>query len=238
MKLDKNLPIPLYHQLRSILETKVVTEEWPAGYQLPTEHELAESLEVSRITVKRAISDLVHAGLLYRQQGKGTFVANQKKDEDIYRLVKISNGEESFPHKTISYSVEAAGASLAKKLGVKSDEFVIKLNRLKIDNNEPAVLEFSYLPYDICPDFSLEMIEDELIYNVLRNRYNVQLDRAKVYITPQIANEYEASLLQIEKGSSVFVMERTTYSDQNRIVEYSKFIERQDKARYFIEVKL
>ncbi|MFM1655229.1 GntR family transcriptional regulator [Brevibacillus sp. B_LB10_24] len=238
MKLDKNSPIPLYHQLKTIIEEKIALEEWLPGFQLPTENELAEALEVSRITVKRAITDLVHAGLLYRQQGKGTFVTRKGREEDLYQSVSLANDDASYPHKTVSFSIEPAGESIAKALGIAKSDLVAKINRIKLVDEEPTVIEYSYLPCDVCPDFTPQLIENDLIYNVLKKRYQVVLDRAKIYLASSVANEYEASLLKIRKGTSVIVMERTTYTSQNRIVEFSKFIERSDRARYYLEVKL
>ena len=243
MKLDKELPIPLYHQLKKVIEEKILSREWPPGYQLPTEVELAKMLNISRITIKRAIFELVNEGLLYRQQGKGTFVSSEREEKDLFQLVTLSNGEEDtgkglHPHQTISFSIEPAGLQLAAKLNVLESDTVIKIHRLKIDNDEPVGVEYSYLPYSRFKDFTLSLIEDDLIYNVLKTRYKVPLDRAKIYLAPATANGYEATLLNIAEGSPLFVWERTTFAKDQGIVEYSKFMIRQDKARYYLEVSL
>jgi GntR family transcriptional regulator len=70
------------------------------------------------------------------------------------------------------------------------------------------------------------------------NRYGMKLDTAKIYFSTIIAEEYEANLLQIEKGTELFVIERYTYNEFKQAIEYSKFIIRQDKSKYFIEIKL
>src|SRR5699024_11397847 len=74
MKVNKDLSIPLYQQVKDYLKDKITSCEWEVGYQLPTEKELAAQFHVSNITVKRAVLELVNKGLLHRQSGKGTFV--------------------------------------------------------------------------------------------------------------------------------------------------------------------
>ena len=238
MKLNKNLPIPLYHQLKTMIEGKIDSEEWPPGYQLPTEKELVESLQVSRITVKGAIIDLVKEGRLYRQQGKGTFVSAKREEKDIYQLVSFSDGDKGFPHHTLNFVTEPAGVGLSHVMELQDTDLVVKMKRIKVEDSTPVAIEYSYIPHSICPNLTQVMIENDLLYNVMKKEYGVQLKKAKIYLSPSIASEHEASLLKIKKGTSVYTWERKTYSTEEELVEYSKFIIRQDKAKYYLEVSL
>lgn len=240
MQLNKNLPTPLYYQVQEILEAKISTGEWGEGYQLPTEKELAHYFNVSTITVKRAVHELVNRGILYRIRGKGTFVSNHSKEKDLFNLVTFGHEhEKKHPHKLLHSTVERAqDIIVAKKLGLKPNQRVFKIHRLKIDNNEPAALEYSYLVYDHCPDFSPSLIENELIYNVIESYCGVQLEKAKIYFSTTVADQYEADRLNIKEGMPLIVLERTTYLSQHQPVEYSKFVVRQDKADYYFEVHL
>jgi len=239
MKLNKDLPTPLYHQVKNYLEERI-TLDWEEGHQLPSEKELAQQFNVSNITVKRAIHDLVNRGLLYRQRGRGTFVS-KKEDKDIFQLVTLRNELEdtrSHPHKILSFKKVKAGVNIGKALSIKPTDEVYKIHRLKIEEKNPVVIEYTYIPTSLFPGLTEQIIDDDLIYNMFTNKYGMSLDKAKIFFSTIIASEYEANLLQISEGEQLFVIERYTYNESREVLEYSKFIIRQDKARYFIEVKL
>jgi GntR family transcriptional regulator len=239
MQLNKDLPTPLYYQIQEILEGKISSGQWQEGYQLPTEKELARQYDVSTITVKRAVHELVNRGILYRVRGKGTFVSSRVNEKDLFNLVTFGQeNEKDHPHKLLHSTIEYAKGVVAKKLELKANERVFKIQRLKIDEHEPAALEYSYLVYDLCPGFSPSLIEDRLIYNVIEDVCGVRLEKAKIYFSTTVADAYEAEILNVEKGMPLIVLERTTYLAENRPVEYSKFVVRQDKADYFFEVHL
>jgi GntR family transcriptional regulator len=125
---------------------------------------------------------------------------------------------------------------VAEKLGLESKTKIFKIKRLKIDNSEPVTLEYTYLPYEICPGLTPDDINNELIYNILRKKFHVSLGRAKLIVKPYIARDEKADRLQVESGTPVFKWERITYSKQGEIIEYSKFYDRQDKTTYYTEI--
>lgn len=240
MKLNRDLPTPLYHQVKDYLEENIIQGNWEEGYQLPAERELAKQLKVSSITVKRAIHDLVDRGLLFRQRGKGTFVS-KREDKDIFQLVTLRNeasDQKSHPHKTLSFEVLDAGHSVGTALNIEPSDKVYRIHRLKIEDSNPVVIEYTHIPTSIFPSLTKQAIDDDLIYNMFVNKYGVYLGKAKIYFSTIIASEYEANLLNIESGEQLFVIERYTFTQDEQAVEYSKFIIKQDKTRYFVEVKL
>ncbi|MCI1589001.1 GntR family transcriptional regulator [Heyndrickxia oleronia] len=240
MKVNKNLPTPLYHQVKDYLEEKIILGEWDPGYQLPTEKELSAQFQVSTITVKRAIHDLVNKGILYRQRGKGTFVSS-KEDKDIYQLVSLRNeaGEDKHhPHKSLSFKEEEAGVKIGKMLNIDAKDKVYKIHRLKIEEDTPVGIEYTYIPSSLFPGLTEKMIEDNLFYNVFTNKYGMNLEKAKIFFSTIIADEYESALLNISKGEQLFVLERFTHTEDQKIIEYSRFIIRQEKSRYYIEIRL
>jgi GntR family transcriptional regulator len=237
MQIDKNLHIPLYRQVEQVLEEKIISAEWSVGSQLPTEQELSNIFDVSTITVKRAVIELVNKGYLFRQRGKGTFVLGSVKEQDINSFISLTTeSEEQHPHELISFCVEEADSEIAEKMNLQNDKTVITVKRLKIENNEPMALEFTYLPFARCSNLTPDDINSELIYNVLKNKFNISLGRAKLFIKPFILLEDKADLLQVESGTPVFEWERFTYTKQEEIIEYSKFYVRQDKETYYTEV--
>ena len=167
MQINKGLHVPLYRQVEQVLEEKIKTGQWETGSQVPTEQELSDIFEVSTITVKRAIIELVNKGYLYRQRGKGTFVSGSLKEQDINSIISLKTEESGeHPHELISFSLNVANEEIREKLN--SDTLkVFNVVRLKIENEEPSALEYTYLPYSKCPDLTPEDINNELIYNIL-----------------------------------------------------------------------
>lgn len=237
-ELDPNLHIPLYRQVESILEDKIVSGEWEKGYRIPSEQELAQQFQVSNITVKRAVMELVQKGLIYRQRGKGSFVSNTPKEQDILQFITITTKDEAHPHQLLSFTVDAAGPAISKYLQVPQDEEVIKIKRLKVEDGEPESLEYTYIPSRICPGLSASEIENELIYNLLKDKYNIPLAQAKLSLKPYIADEEDAKILGVNQGHTLFEWRRTTFSENSEIVEFSKFQIRSDKEFYSIDIPL
>ncbi|MDM5225234.1 GntR family transcriptional regulator [Cytobacillus sp. NJ13] len=238
MQIDKSLHIPLYRQVEQILEEKIISGQWEIGSQLPTEQELSDRFDVSTITVKRAVIELVNKGYLFRQRGKGTFVSGAAKEQDLNSIISLSGAEQEHPHEMLSFKYEKAGSEIAQKLRIDPEDEVIKIERLKIENNDPLALEYTYLPADKCQGLSPEMINNDLIFNILKNRFHIALKRAKVFIRPYILPDHQAKLLQVEAGTPVFEWERITYTKQEDIIEFSKFYIRSDKEVYYTEVQL
>ena len=237
MQIDKKLHVPLYRQVEEVLEEKIKSGQWEVGYQLPTEQELADLFDVSTITVKRAVIELVNKGYLYRQRGKGTFVSGAEKEQDINSFISLTTeNEETHPHELISFSIDEAGSAIGGKMNVQADAKVIRIERLKIVNGEPMALEYTYLPQKKCMGLKADDIKNQLIYNILKNKFNISLGRAKLFIKPYIVRREQAERLQVESDTPVFEWERFTYTKQEEIIEYSKFYIRQDKETYYTEV--
>ncbi|MFD1929241.1 GntR family transcriptional regulator [Sporosarcina siberiensis] len=240
MHIDKRSIIPLYSQIKKNLELKILTGEWVPGFKIPTEKDLAKHFDVSMITVKRGVLELVSKGLLYRQRGRGTFVS-KKVDKNIQQLVTLRNLEDEgkyYPHKQLKFEKIIAGEVISKALEIEPNDLVYAIHRLKLEDSNPVGIEYTYLPQELFTDITPAMFQDDLIYNTFTNKYGVTLRKARIYISTILASEYEADILEVSKADQLFVLERFTYSEDKRIVEYSKFIIRQDKANYFIEVTL
>lgn len=238
--INKDAPFPLYLQVKDLLEEKVISGDWPKGYRIPTEKELAELFDVSTITVKRAVLDLVREGLLYRQRGKGTFVTS-KVETDIQGLVTLKSGENEnikYPHRLVEFERKIASPLIAKELELNEGDEVYKLTRIKMNASKPVVLEYTYLVANMVPDLTIQMIQDELLYSIFQNEYNIELDQAKIYFSLLHANREEAELLEVPEEDSLFVIKRFTRTKQNELVEYSKFIVGQEDYQFYINVNI
>ncbi|HLQ71639.1 MAG TPA: GntR family transcriptional regulator [Bacillota bacterium] len=242
MIIDKNVSTPLYQQVKDYLERKIVINEWPVGYRLPPEKKLAANFGVSNITVKRAIHELVSEGLLERYSGKGTFVV-KKKDRDISTLISLKSEsldeDGDYPHKIIEFKKEETGERYADMFDIKPTDLIYSMTRVKTDGHNPLVLEYSYIPcYQFKESLDPTDFEENLIYDVLVKKYGIKLTKAKVYFSTMVAGEHEQSMLDVSKGQKLFIIDRQTITQEQRVVEYSRFIMEQDQSKFFLEIQV
>src|SRR5690606_3088473 len=134
--LDKNSPIPVYYQLEERLKESIEKKEWEEGQIIPSERVLSEQYGISRMTVRQAIQNLVRDGYLYREKGKGTFVAANKIEQPLQGLTSFTEDMRSRGLKPgtrlLDFSVVAAEGELVRKLRVAEGESVIVIKRVRL----------------------------------------------------------------------------------------------------------
>ncbi|ARF13285.1 GntR family transcriptional regulator [Sporosarcina ureae] len=239
MKIDKSTAIPLYSQVESKLEDNIISGVWDVGYQLPTETELARLLDVSNITIKRAIMNLVDKGMLVRQRGRGTFVTGEQTEKNIHKSEFIRMDEQvSNSHDLLSKEYHKLNPSIAKKLEMTVDTEFVYLERVGYEDGEKVSLEYTYIPQKVWPEEELIVDENVFIYDVLKKVCGITLKRSKNYFSGAVANEKEVELLGVRQNTPLFVWERITFSHTDEAVEYSKFVMKQDKDKYYLELDL
>src|SRR5690625_433738 len=165
MKINKNSPVPLYRQIEQAIEEKMNKEGWSPGYKLPTEKELANHFDVSAITVKRGIHELVNRGLLYRERGRGTFVS-AREERNINKMVTFNqeeNGKGEYPHKTVKFDIEHANEDVSKLMNIDLGEEIYSIERIKLEQDYPVSLEYTYIPTKKVTDLKQGMLEEDLI---------------------------------------------------------------------------
>jgi GntR family transcriptional regulator len=239
--LDKRSPVPLYYQLRTVIEERIDSGEWPPDTLVPSERELCEQFRISRITVRQALAELVRDGRLVRSHGRGTFVAHSQVKKCLLPLMGFS--EDIRRHgqrpgaRVLQFEAVQATPSVTKALQLGSGEQVLLLRRLRLANGTPMAMESVHLPIRLLPGVLEESFEDRSLYEILKERYN---------IVPTLANQQwqavacpprDAALLGIRKGSPVFSVERTTFDQSGRPFEYVESFFRGDKYIFFGELK-
>lgn len=240
-KVDKKSPLPLHFQIKDILKEMIENEELKPGEFIPPERELCEIQGVSRMTVNKAIMALVNEGLLYREQGKGTFVAHPKINQQLSQLKGFTAVMEEKGIKTttklLSFEIKSATKQLKKFLNLSSENSkIIEMHRLRFADEEPIAFEKVYVPHHLCPDMSEELLDGNSLYDILNNKYNYHFESATETIEPILINDYEASLLNQNSNALALIVNRTTTIGDGSIIEYANSIYRTDKYKY--EIKL
>ncbi|MET8851997.1 GntR family transcriptional regulator [Amycolatopsis sp. NPDC004625] len=234
---DPDSPEPLYFQVSRQLHAAIEDGRLPAGARLGNEIDLAASLRLSRPTLRQAIQTLVNQGLLVRRRGVGTQVVRTK----VARPLRLSSlfddlaGLGGRPASAVLVNqVEDAGAEVAELLEAPGLTRVRRLRRIRSADGEPLALMNNYLP-----DGVLDPDDDELrergLYQLLRSA-GVRLHAAEQNIGARLATGEDAELLNEEPGAALLTMQRTTYDENGRVVEYGWHVYR--ASRYTFNLSL
>jgi len=236
-RINKYVPIPAYFQLKEIIREKIESGELKTGEKIPSENKLSELYQISRMTVRQAIKELVEEELLYREKGKGTFIARPKFKRDLLGLTSLTEEMKQRGYKVTTKVLEmkviTASKEVAHKLEIAPDEKVIKIDRLRSANHQPFFIETSFLPFELCPG----LIEDDLaknsLYFLLEEKYGLILNNAIISIEAVSANVYHSTLLKVKKGTPLLLLEQTTYLNTGQPIQFLKAVCRSDKYKYY-----
>jgi GntR family transcriptional regulator len=233
--------IPLYHQLMERLKSSVEKGHWTPGDKIPSENQLMDQFGVSRNTAKKAIEELVQVGILYRIQGKGTFVAKPKLQQSLMGFYSFSKvlKEKGLNPKDIILKIEEVKptAKIREALLLREDDHVIEMKRLRCANNEPYILESSFIPKDVVTDKDqLKKVGDISLYDLFSQQFNIVVTRAKEAFEPVLIRAEESELLQTEEGRPALLLERTAFDANGVPVEFCISIVRGDRCRFYTEL--
>ena len=239
--LQNDSVIPLYHQLKERLKHSIDQGEWLPGDQIPSENQLMNEYNVSRNTAKKAIEELVQDGLLYRKQGKGTFVAKPKLQQSLMGLYSFSKvfKEKGLTPKDILIDIREVRPTpeIIQELQIRNDDTVIEMKRLRCVEEDPYILESSFFPKRVVPDMSmLNKVGQISLYDFLEQEFNIIIKRAIEAFEPVLIKSDESEYLQTEEGKPALLLERTAYDTNGVPVEFCRSIVRGDRCRFYTEL--
>jgi GntR family transcriptional regulator len=238
---DTESDIPLHHQVKESLREAIADRALEAEDMLPSERELSKLYGVSRQTVRQAVQELVQEGLLRRVTGIGTFVANPKVVQIFPTVLGFSARMRQEGHATMNRVLrqqrEPASPSVARRLQVPEGAPVMRLARLRIVDNEPLMIETSFLSLQRFPDLLNDDFAVRSLYDLISARYGVTVAELDQTLEPVLMTEYEASLLDSSAGSPAMLLEVIAFDGNDRPFEFSKAIVRGDKCQYYFRMR-
>jgi GntR family transcriptional regulator len=239
-RLDPRGLVPLYHRIKEDLSLQIRSGSWRAGQEIPSEVELCRHYRVSRGTIRRAIADLVQQGLVFRRQGTGSFVSQPKLEGSVlgsYRQYRKEGVPFDVEARVLRCERLAPPPEIRRILSLEGDEAVYAVERLRFVQGQPVSVQVSYLPARLCPGLETRDLTGSLLYDVLQREYGTVFLRAEEFVEPVLADDYVAGHLQIPIGAPVFLVERHSYTFDDRPGEFRRGHVRGDLYRYRIDLR-
>ena len=222
--IDRSGPLPLYFQIVEYLREQILS--LTPDTRIPSEHELAAFFKVSRGTVKQAVTELVREGLLYRVQGKGTFVAQPRISQRGSCLVSFTEEITRQGYSTWAKILEAreyeANDRIREILGLEKPGKVYLIRRVRYIEQDPMAVVTSHIPADIASEHGLSLNDFfTSVYGALSS-VGLYPVKAKDVYSAGVAGHSTAELLDVPVGSAIFRTQRIAYLEDNRPIEYAE----------------
>ena len=240
MDIDRNDPVPLHYQLKNMLKEAIKAGKWEMGELFPTDKDLMQQHSLSSTTVRRAISELVHEGLLERKPGKGTFVRQTPIEETLGRLSGFFEemSRQGFTPSaelvsTASVTISQNEIATYPEIKVFSGQDMYYIEKVQNINGKPIVYLISFWLHEYGKRIAQHNLEREGIYQVVDQDLRLVLTKADQMIYAGIASKNIAKLLGIKVGAPVLIMERVTYAGEQP-VEYSYNVYRSGQYKYHV----
>jgi len=229
-------PVPLYNQLKELLRAQILDGTYPPGSRMPSESELGELFQVSRITVRQALGDLQKEGLIFKIHGKGTFVAKPKAFQNVSTLQGLAESLSHLGYEVINqlHSVKfiKADTLVAERLQLSEGDKVAEIKRVRLINREPVSLEISYLLKEVGEKLQKADLVTRDIFLILENDLQLNLGHADLAIDAVLADSELAKALNVEAGSPVMRIERLTHTLDGKPIDFEFLYYRGDAFQY------
>lgn len=238
--IDKNSPVPIYSQIEEYIRDLIRKGELQPGQTLPSEREYSEQFQVSRMTIRQAITKLVNEGYLYRKKGSGTFVAETKFEQALQGLTSFTEDMKARgltpSSKLLHFEIIPASMQVAVTLQVAEHTPVYELKRIRLADDIPMALETTYIPANLIKGLTEEIISQS-IYSYIEDKLQLTIGEATQVIESAIARPNEVELLQLQKGSPILLIERRTYLDNGTPFEVVRSSYRADRYKFVSQLK-
>ena len=233
-------PVPLYNQLKELLRGQILDGSYPPLSRMPSENELGNAYQVSRITVRQALNDLQKEGLIFKIHGKGTFVAKPKTFQNVSTLQGLAESLSQLGYEVInrvhSFKTVTANTIVAQRLQMAEGTKVTEIKRVRLINREPVSLEVSYLPLALGEKLEKADLITRDIFLILENDCHINLGHAELAIDAVLAESELTHALHIEEGSPIMRIERLTHSDDGTPVDFEYLYYRGDAFQYRLRI--
>ncbi len=229
--------VPAYIRIHDALKKKIDDGSWEIGQRLPSERDLADDYEVSRMTLRQAITLLVEEGILERRVGSGTYVAShrvQEKMRGTTSFTEIVRSQGKTPSsQLVSYQRKPANETEIEQLQLKPSDYVVRMERVRYADNMPLVFEVASIPEKLIREFKREDITEHFFQTLTDNGYEIGKSQQTIYA--KNASERVANYLKVPKNHAVLALTQVSYFTDGRPFEYvhSQYVG--DRFEFYLE---
>jgi GntR family transcriptional regulator len=237
--IDKNSSVPLYLQIQNLLVNRIREGEYVPGAQVPSELDIASQHKVSRMTARKALDALVAKGILYRQKGKGTYVAESVVSYGLSTMLSFSRTLRaqgySVDTRVIRVNVVPGSPEVLNQLQLSPDAQVIVIQRLRLVQEKAAAIHTSFLDYRIFSPILDTDLSTESLLDCIERISGMQVAYTRDSVEAGLATGETASLLEIAPGSPVLRIEGVAYSENGHPTRLTRAIYRGDMFKFVMK---
>jgi len=239
--IDEHNPLPLYYQLKNLLEEQIDSGYFKPGEKIPSENELCTLYKISRTTVRQAIADLVNSSKLVRTQGLGTFVSDVRISSKNYRLNGFSQDMKTQGLQPVTKILELspilASSEIANNLNIKENDAVIFLKRLRYVDEKVLGLDISYLLFSRFSGILKEDLESNSLYDLLIKKYDTMPSRSTYQIKSIKCPREVAGLIELTPSEPILLLTEIVYDQHDIAFECGTEFYRGDRYSFNIEIR-
>ncbi len=229
----------IYSQLLDIISSQIDDGLLCPGDLLPSENDFCDAYHISRTTVRQALHELEIRGMIERKRGRGTFVSTPKVSRNIGNLYSFSEemrrlGKEP-SSSIVSFRLIAKDKCIPAARELASER-LIDVVRIRLADGCPMLVENTYLPVDLCPNLSWEMLETQSLYAIFSKIYGLTIAQAVESYEAVIMTREESQLLECESTGPAFLIKRRTWDDKGRMIEFTKSITPSSRSMFQISM--
>ena len=216
---------PLYYRIKEDIKKQIENKKLNPGDFLPTEKSLCELYNVSRVTIRKAISELISEGLVVRDYSKMACVAGKHVARDLNYLGGLHEVLSKQGIKVSSYVLKSeliqADKKISEAMKIEEGTPVLFIDRLRYADSDPIAQQLLYIRIDLCPGLEAKDLINQSFYELLEKKYHYKIKSATQTINARTATYKQAALLEISKETNMLYIVRNTYLDNDECIEYS-----------------
>lgn len=232
---------PLYLRIKSDIIQKIQSQELKPGMPINTEAALCKEYDVSRVTIRKAIGELIGENVLVRDFGKRPIVNEKPLKRNVSnRLNSLHEEADKNGTKCSSYilskEIMVPPEKVCQKMGLLKDEQVVYIERLRYIDGLPVCYQELYLNRKLFPDLDEKRLVMESLYKIIESEYGVRIEKAEQTISAVLSSYRVTAMLELSDQVCMLKVDRTAYSDKKECIEYSET--QYVASRYNIEMVL
>ncbi|MGT2808342.1 GntR family transcriptional regulator [Streptococcus iniae] len=229
--------LPAYIKIHDAIKKDIDNGVWPIGDRLPSERDLSEHFQVSRMTLRQAVTLLVEEGILERRIGSGTYVAShrvQEKMRGTTSFTEIVHSQGKTPSsKLLSYQKQLASDTEIKELNLQKTDYVIRMERVRYADKLPLVYEVASIPEKYITNVKRQDITEHFFKTMVANGYEIGKSRQTIYA--KTASERVANYLAVSRGHAILALTQVSYFTNGNPFEYVRSQYVGDRFEFYLE---